>query len=264
MKHKLDQLVTSATFDCGKLCEAAEKKKDQSIDLHILEKDCIALEVKCYQKCYKQYTSFLRYSSPPNETPYTPYTFSKSFESFCSWMKREVIENQNIFYMTRLRVFFKTVVEMENENASHYKTLRLKRRLQERFHELVFHKPKKRYNSEIIITKIWKKILSQKKQLKQMRQVQKIHTMRKKQRKEMTKTWLKNRRMALRDLYLVALKLRENIKRNSVSWYRQWPPLASEKRVTASRNWSPCFFSILLRGYLAILMSLMKEDTLIR
>ena len=35
-------------------------------------------------------------------------------------------------------------------------------------------------------------------------------------------------RMPLRDLYLVALELRENIRKNCASWFNQWPPLASD------------------------------------
>ena len=41
---------------------------------------------------------------------------------------------------------------MENEDASHYKAFRLKRRMQERHPELGFQKPKRRCNSEIAFT----------------------------------------------------------------------------------------------------------------
>ena len=63
-----------------------------------------------------------------------------------------MIENENIFYMRKLKeAFIKTVMEMQNEDASHYKTIRLKQRLLEKFPQLVFHKPK-RYNSEIVFS----------------------------------------------------------------------------------------------------------------
>ena len=48
--------------------------------------------------------------------------------------------------------FVKAVMEIENEDASQYKTMRLKRRLQEGFHSLFFHKPERRYNSEIVFS----------------------------------------------------------------------------------------------------------------
>lgn len=36
------------------------------------------------------------------------------------------------------------------------------------------------------------------------------------------------RKVALKDLYSVALELKENIRSSSGSWYEQWPPLASD------------------------------------
>lgn len=136
----MDQLVTSETIDGGKLRETATKKDEQRILLHILGIDCVSLEVKYHKQCYEQYTSFLRHADPKEEVK---HKFNKSFESYSSWVKKEVIEYQNIFYISKLREkFIKTVMEMENEDASQYKTIRLKRRLQERFPQLVSHKPK--------------------------------------------------------------------------------------------------------------------------
>ena len=43
-------------------------------------------------------------------------------------------------------------METENKDASHYKTFRLKWRLQERFPQLVFHKPKRQYYSDIVFS----------------------------------------------------------------------------------------------------------------
>ncbi len=36
------------------------------------------------------------------------------------------------------------------------------------------------------------------------------------------------RKVALKELYSVALELRNNIRDNSKSWYQQWPPVASD------------------------------------
>ena len=57
-------------------------------------------------------------------------------------------------------------------------------------------------------------------------------------------------RMALKDLYFVALELRENIQANSASWFNDYPPLASEKTGDSVRKvmWSFRLFSILLCG----------------
>ena len=46
--------------------------------------------------------------------------------------------------------FVKTVRQVENEDASGYRTFRLKERLKDRFPQLVFHTPKVRNKSEIV------------------------------------------------------------------------------------------------------------------
>ena len=135
-----------------------------------------------------------------------------------------MIEDENIFYMSKLKeVFIKTVMEMENEDASHYKTIRLKRRLQDKFPQLVFHKPKRRYNSEIVFLE----------DVNQGTVVERALTETDGQSDEDTDhednideandciaERIKNQqRMPLRDIYLVALELRENIRKNCASWF---------------------------------------------
>lgn len=39
------------TIDGGQLLEAATKKEDETILPHVLDKDCVALEVKYQKKC---------------------------------------------------------------------------------------------------------------------------------------------------------------------------------------------------------------------
>ena len=221
-------MVTSETVDGGKLREAATRKDDQRILRHILGIDCVALEVKYHKRCYEHYTSFLRHAKPKEEIK---YKFNKSFESFSSWVKKEVIENQNIFYMSKLREkFIKTVMETSNEDASHYKTIRLKWRLQERFPQLVFHKRKRRYYSEIV----YSEDVNQGSVVERALTEEDDHedTEHEDERDDAnigTAQKVKNQqRMALRDLYLVALELRENIRKNSASWFNHWPPLASD------------------------------------
>lgn len=38
------------TIDCGRLQEAAESKNDESILIHIRDKDCVAIEVKYHNQ----------------------------------------------------------------------------------------------------------------------------------------------------------------------------------------------------------------------
>ena len=75
----------------------------------------------------------------------------KSFESFCEYVRQKVVDGYNIVYMSRLKdEFLKRVRAIDNEDASNYKTFRLKKRLQDRFPQLVFHKPRRRFTSEIV------------------------------------------------------------------------------------------------------------------
>lgn len=46
----IQALTQCETIDAGKLREAAEKKRDKNILIHIRDKDCVAIEV-CYHKC---------------------------------------------------------------------------------------------------------------------------------------------------------------------------------------------------------------------
>ena len=143
-----------------------------------------------------------------------------------------MIENQNIFYMSKLREeFMKTVMEMENEDASQYKTIRLKRRLQERFPQLVFHKPKRRCNSEIVFSEdvnqgtVAERALTTDDQSEEDTEHEDELDA---GNEGMAQQPNNQQRMALRDLYLVALELRENINKKSASWFNHWPPLACD------------------------------------
>ena len=118
-----------------------------------LGKDCVAIEVKYHVSCYKSYTSFLTRPSSCSPTlqkdKVTKYT--KSFESFCRFVKEEIIDGHNICYMSRLKEkFIRTVRDIENEDATNYRTYRLKERLQDRYPQLVFRTPKVRNKSEIL------------------------------------------------------------------------------------------------------------------
>ena len=61
-----------------------------------------------------------------------------------------------------------------------------------------------------------------------------------------------SQRLTIKDLYLVALELRNNIRSNSESWYEQWPPVASDISGESVRKVvSPLLFNFIswLLGY---------------
>jgi hypothetical protein len=127
--------------------------------------------------------------------------------------------------------FVKTVKNIEGEDATNYRTWRLKERLCERFPQLVFHTPKVRNSSEIVYVEdlscgtVAEKILTSTEQsdheweMTEDEEEEGVDIMEEKQI---------DRRVPLKDLYLVALELRENIRSYHETWYQNWPPVASD------------------------------------
>ncbi|XP_046844143.1 uncharacterized protein LOC124438172 [Xenia sp. Carnegie-2017] len=154
-KRVLDKLVTAETKDGGKLREAATRKEDRRILVHILDKECNALEVKYHSKGYKSYTSFLYNTTCAKKSNESSSgrkcLYEESFADFCKFIKKAIIENHGIYYMNVLKdKFVKTVRCFENADASSYRTSRLKERLLDRFPQLVFFTPKVRNKKEIL------------------------------------------------------------------------------------------------------------------
>ncbi|CAB4021543.1 ATP-dependent DNA helicase, partial [Paramuricea clavata] len=59
---------------------AAEQKKDESILLHIRDKDCVAIEACYHKKCYASYTNFLHYEPVEDKEE---RLYEKSYQHFC-------------------------------------------------------------------------------------------------------------------------------------------------------------------------------------
>lgn len=107
-------------MDGGKLREAATRKRDELVLIHILDKHCVAVEVKYHKICYKKYTSFLNHPETKDSTTENAL-YSKSFNRFCTIVKEQIIDNHSIWYMCRLKnEFVNTVKKGENQDASSY------------------------------------------------------------------------------------------------------------------------------------------------
>ena len=145
--------------------------------------------------------------------------------------------------MTRLKNEFVTKVkDIENEDASNFKTCRLRKRLEGRFPQLVFHKPNRGFAREIVYAEksnygyVADRALGavDESDLEMMDDEERDFQDDPDQRKE-------SRKVALKELYSVALELRNNIRDNSKSWYQQWPPVASD--LIGENVEKNCFFS---------------------
>ena len=134
------------------LSEAATAKNDEKILLQIQDKDCVAIEVRYHQKCYKNYTSFLYRQKKSTSTEYS-LLYAAGFEKFCQDVIDPLMQQKKIMYMTHLYLrFLKIVKEVEGLDASSFRRFRLKERLQKLYPQLVFHTPKIRNQSEIVYT----------------------------------------------------------------------------------------------------------------
>ena len=113
-KRTQDKLVSAETVDGGKLREAATRKEGQRILVNIQDKDCIALEVKYHQKCYKNYTSFL-FNAPQKEPAADDYangkcSYIKSLGELCKFVQHEVLESHGVFCLNILKAKFVKIV----------------------------------------------------------------------------------------------------------------------------------------------------------
>ena len=228
----MDKLVSAETVDGGKLKEAATRKADESILLHIANKDMVALEVKYHKRCYEKYTSFLRHNTQSNEKG-TDKHECKHEKSFCQeFVNERLIKQDNIFYMNKLKKeFIKTVQRVENEDASSYRSFRLKKRLQKRFPQLIFHRPKMRSKSEIVYSEclshasVAESFIDNVEETSQSSQESdsafeidgeghaNMHA---------------NKRASLKELYTVGMTLKSDLQDQTSTWYENWPPLASD------------------------------------
>lgn len=198
--------------------------------MHILDNDCVALEVKYHRRCYERYTSCLRHVGPEVEKKYESCKYIKFFESFYQYVKEEIVDARRFIYMSKLwNKFVETVEAIDNEDASNCKAFRLKRRLQNRFPQLVFYQPRRRFTSEIVFAEDMSKGAVAERALNSEEQNDWDKMDSDEDEEEVTVAQrVDDKKIKLKELYAVALGLKENIRSSSVSWYEQWPPLASD------------------------------------
>ena len=144
-------MTQSQTYDAGKLRLAAEKKKDESILIHIRDRDCVAIEACYHKKCYTSYTNFLNFDLTESKTE---KLYEKSYKHFCKEViEKKLIKNKKVKFMRDLfNAFVKVVADIEGLDASSYRPHRLKARLRETYPGLLFHSPGRKNTSELVFS----------------------------------------------------------------------------------------------------------------
>ena len=217
-------MVTAETFDGGLLREAAQKKNDESILTHIRGKDCVAIEVRYHKTCHLNYCRYLtRAASQKQESG---ELYKQSYDVFCAKVIMEkIIQQKKVSRMTKLHEkFVKTVQETEGIDATNYRKYLLKARLQRDYPQLIFHRPDRKNQSELVFVEEWsvgeafdisgETVVGQSSQSSQSETDEEIH---------LASTIGLQKEVTLKELYDVAISLR-----TSMSKIRDiklpWPP----------------------------------------
>ena len=72
--------------------------------MQIRNKDCVAIEVKYHNSCYRDFTHFLTKPSKTEQTGQTSY--GKAFEIFAKLVHTRIIENKEIIRLKKLKDMF--------------------------------------------------------------------------------------------------------------------------------------------------------------
>ena len=179
--------------------------------------------------------------------------------SFAFIVKEQVIDNHSIWYMSILKTeFINTVRKVENQDASSYATFRLRNRLKKRFPQLVFHTPKVRNKNEFVYVEdlsresVVETLLTTISQSDTSDDEEEDEDEPSQCEQTSNKT---NKTIELKDLYVAALALRQNIREYCSLWYKNWPPLTSDITQESVRK----VVSPLLYNFVAWLLGISEE-----
>ena len=159
-KRKLERLTKCSTLEAAKLVQAANDNNNAELLLQIQGKDCVAIEVQYHGSCYKDFT---RYQSRPSlgvkvdvDTKY-----SEAYNIFCKRIKELIIDNKEIYRLTKLnQMFIRQVKATHGVDAASYKTGNLKTRLMTSFPQMCFQQPQMRSQGYLVyVNNISKEVL---------------------------------------------------------------------------------------------------------
>lgn len=119
--------------------KAALLRNDESILVHIRGRDCVAIEARYHNRCYKNYVKCL----DRKPTYIGPTLYDEAFERFCvEFIEKRVIKKNEILFLSYLLKKFVACVQSIDKVEVPYQAARLKKRIQMRYPQIVFHKSK--------------------------------------------------------------------------------------------------------------------------
>ena len=135
-KRVRQDLSLAQTLTAGVLEEVAKISNDESILIHIRGKDCVALEARYHKRCYQRYTKCL--SNKPRDIG--PTLYDQAFDEFCmEVIETRILQKKEILLLSfLLKKFIGCVQKIENTHIC-YQAARLKKRIQKKYPQIVFH-----------------------------------------------------------------------------------------------------------------------------
>ena len=114
-------------------------RNDESILIYIQGRDCVAIEARYHKRCYLSYTKCL--TRKPKIVG--PTLYDKAFDEFCvQVIEKQLIQNNKVLLLTDLlRKFISCVRDIEKIDVP-YQATRLKKRIQDRYPQIIFHASK--------------------------------------------------------------------------------------------------------------------------
>ena len=127
------------TLTAGILQQAALMRNDESVLIHIQGRDCVAIEARYHRRCYLSYTKCL--TRKPKIVG--PTLYDKAFDEFCvKVIEKQIIQSNKVLLLTDLlKTFISCVRDIEKIEVP-YQAARLRKRLQNRYPQLIFHASK--------------------------------------------------------------------------------------------------------------------------
>lgn len=118
--------------------KAALLRNDESILVHIRGRDCVAIEARYHNRCYKSYVKCL----DRKPAHIGPTLYDEAFERFCvEFIEKRIIKENKIFLSYLLKKFVACVRSIDKVEVP-YQAACLKKRIQMQYPQIVFHKSK--------------------------------------------------------------------------------------------------------------------------
>ena len=214
-------------------------RNDESILVHIRGQDCVAIEARYHKRCYKAYTRCL--SLKPKIVGQTLY--DKAFDQFClQIVKNRILQGQEILLLSYLlKEFISCVKTIENVDVP-YTAERLKKRIQDRYPQLVFHASKKMNKG----TLVYADNISVGDVADEMPTITNDSELESDSEDENNQRNIDDKKVSPKDMYFTALEINKLLK-NSTGIDADWPPDSHDLTVTKANQSIP----VLLYNFLS-------------